>query len=207
MAGVARFGAFVFCPLLLSEALGDGVPPKKRSVFAAALTSIPFGLSGVASILNAAAAKRAARRGTGRKWFLVWPLVVGSIGLFAVGPTLSLATNATPGTRAAAVAVVTLSTMAFASYPVALSLPSTLAGASLADGAMAYGLFNSLAMLGGALGPTILGAAAAASGGKYQLGSSILGATSAAAAIVYILFYKWLVPIDSAKLSVSVRVG
>lgn len=197
----------MFSPLLLSDALGAGVPPKKRAVIAA-LTSIPFGLSGVASVLNAAAAKRAARRGTGRKWFLVWPLVAGAVGLFAVGPALALAHHAaTPGTRAAAVAVVALSTMAFASYPVALSLPSTLAGASLADGAMAYGLFNSLAMLGGALGPTILGATAAANGGKHHVGASVLGATSAAAAIVYILFYRWLVPIDGARASVSVRVG
>ena len=84
--------------------------------------------------------------------------------------------------------------MGFAGYGVVMSLPSTLVGSSRTESALGYALFTMLAMMGGFVGPSVLGALTQASGGDYSLGAWVLAAMALASTLVYAVFFMWLVP-------------
>ena len=170
-----RFGVQFFTPLiierLLEERLGKSITEKKTAgavAASAALSAIPFGLAAVGAVVNAAVAKRCHHR----KWFIVWPGIVCALGLGVLGPLIERS-----GTGAFLALVA--GAMGFAGYGVVMSLPSTLVGSSRTESALGYAHFTMLAMLGGFVGPTILGAITQGTGG-FTLGASILGGDGAA---------------------------
>jgi hypothetical protein len=194
-----RFAAMFFTPLIIDEILGDahrdrGAPkPAKNVALAALLSAIPFGLAAAASVVNAAAAKRAAAaRGTSRKWFIVWPTAVCAAGLWAFGPLVARA--ASPAAAAAAFVAVVAGLLGFSAYGVIMSVPSSLTPHDALSSALAYGLFTALAMAGGLIGPALLGATTQATGGSYTLGGGVLGCFSAGAGLFFALWYGWVVP-------------
>lgn len=185
-----RFGVQFFTPLiierLLEERLGKSITEKKTAgavAASAALSAIPFGLAAVGAVVNAAVANRLHHR----KWFIVWPGVICALGLGVLGPLIERS-----GTGAFLALVA--GAMGFAGYGVVMSLPSTLVGSSRTESALGYAHFTMLAMLGGFVGPTILGALTQGSGGNYSLGAWVLGAMALSSTLVYAVFFGWLVP-------------
>lgn len=192
-----RFGVQFFAPLIIERLLeqarvgkgekaaaGAEVEKSASAVAAsAALSAIPFGIAAMGAVLNAAISKRCRHR----KWFIVWPGVVCAAGLGLLGPMIE---------RSAAGAFVALvaGAMGFAGYGIVMSLPSTLVGASRTESALGYAHFTMLAMLGGFVGPTVLGALTQASGGSYSPGAWVLGAMALASTLVYAVLFRWLVP-------------
>ena len=201
-----RFAAQFFTPLIIQELLtgakstdtpsagahGGGRAEGARAdrvVAAAALSCIPYGLAAAAAVLNAVAAKAAARRwGWGRRWFIVWPAAVSAAGLVGLGPLVSR------GPPAAAFLAVVAGSLGFAAYGVTMSLPSSLVPGDARSAALGYALFTALAMLGGLLGPAALGALTESHGGSYAAGGALLASFSAAAGLVYAAAFSWLVP-------------
>lgn len=183
-----RFGVQFFTPLIIERLLdarpGSDNAAKEKTAGAvaasAALTAIPFGLAAVGSVVNAAVSKKYRHR----KWFVVWPGLVCALGL---GPLI-------PRSGAAAFVALMAAAMGFAGSGIIMSLPSTLVGSSRTESALGYAHFTMLAVLGGFVGPSVLGALTQASGGNYSLGAWVLGAAALASTLVYAVFFRWLVP-------------
>lgn len=186
-----RFGVQFFAPLiierLLEARMGKRNETEEKTAGAvaasAALSAIPFGLAAVGAVVNAAISKRCKHR----KWFIVWPGIVCALGLGVLGPLIERS-------GAGAFAALVAGAMGFAGYGVVMSLPSTLVGSSRTESALGYALFTMLAMMGGFVGPSVLGALTQASGGDYSLGAWVLAAMALASTLVYAVFFMWLVP-------------
>lgn len=186
-----RFGVQFFTPLIIEKLLAARLGPEtvaaERTAGAvaasAALSAIPFGLAAVGAVVNAAISKRSRHR----KWFIVWPGLVCALGLGVLGPLI-------PRNGPAAFVALVAGAMGFAGYGVVMSLPSSLVGSSRTESALGYAQFTMLAMLGGFVGPSVLGALTQASGGSYSVGAWVLGAMALASTLVYAVFFPWLVP-------------
>lgn len=218
--GGGKWAAQFFTPLIIEEILtgkkptapaGGGGHGRRRLLAAAAataadkksvryvalsalLSSIPFFFAAASSVLNGWGAKKArATRGWGRKWFLVTPALVCAAGLVVVGPVLDVSPPSA-GTRAVAFLAVTAALQGFAGWGIAMSLPSTLAGASVAHGATAYSMFIAVGTLGGLWGPALMGALISKSGGSYTVGGATLGAVALAMGLLWAVAFRWIVP-------------
>ena len=110
------------------------------------------------------------------------------------GPLVTRAGQGSKAAAAGAFSMVVAGLLGFAGYGVTMSLPSTLAGASAASSTLTVALFTGLAMLGGLVGPAVLGATTERAGGSYTKGGLVLGSLSALAGVVYMLCFQWLVP-------------
>lgn len=84
--------------------------------------------------------------------------------------------------------------MGFAGYGIVMSIPSTLVGSSRTESALGYALFTMVAMTGGLVGPSVLGALTQRAGGNYSVGAWVLGAMALASTAVYATCFHVLVP-------------
>lgn len=186
-----RFGVQFFTPLiierLLEARMGNEAVTEKKTASAvaasAALSAIPFGLAAVGAVVNAAVSKKCRHR----KWFIVWPGLVCALGLAVLGPLIERS-------GAGAFSALVAGAMGFAGYGIVMSLPSTLVGSSRTESALGYAHFTMLAMLGGFVGPSVLGAMTQQSGGSYSPGAWVLGAMALGSTLVYAVAFRWLVP-------------
>ena len=186
-----RFGVQFFTPLIIEKLLearmGKANASQEKTAGAvaasAALTAIPFGLAAVGAVVNAAISKRCRHR----KWFIVWPGLVCALGLAVLGPLIERS-------GAGAFTALVAGAMGFAAYGIVMSLPSTLVGSSRTESALGYAHFTMLAMLGGFVGPSVLGALTQRSGGSYSPGAWVLGAMALGSTLLYAVCFRWLVP-------------
>ena len=99
VVSAAKYALLFFAPLLVDALLtgaavehGSGAggahtappPPPHRAAAVAALTSIPFGLAAVTTVVNAHHAKRTRER----RWHVVWPVCACAVGLALLAATI-----------------------------------------------------------------------------------------------------------------------
>lgn len=144
---VAKYALLFFAPLIIDATLtgaavrhgGDGAgphtpPPAHRVAAVAALTSIPFGLSAVSTVLNA----KHSRRTGERRWHIVWPMVACCVGVATLGAAVSRSAPA-------ALASLTVGLQVYAASGVVATYPASIFEGDAA--AIGYALANTIGEL------------------------------------------------------------
>jgi MFS family permease len=181
---MAAFAALFFCPLIVASLIGGGggggggggapaasLAPSPTGALPVLLTAVPFGAAAAATY---AWSGRAQEKGD-PAWHAAVPFMAGGL-LFALYPACAFL-----GAPALAMASLTAGLVgAFCGGPLIVVLVTAAAPPQAT--AVALPLFNSVGMVGGFLGPVLLGAIVDATpGGGYGAGAAAMGAALCAA--------------------------